>query len=97
MSGETPSEFGMSVSLGPAKVAQWRSRYLNDAASSGFDTMSTDQSFRGADAMSELEYNVAEQTECQKLLQDVPNKTSTRSRIGLRSPPDMNRQRRYSL
>ena len=97
MSGETPSEFGMPVSLGPAKVAQWRLRYLNDAASSGYDTMDTDHSVRGADAMRELEYNVAEQTECLKLLQDVPNKTSTRSRIGLRSPPDMHRQRRYSL
>ena len=97
MSGETPSEFGMSVSLGPAKVAQWRSRYFNYAASSGYDTMDTGQSVRGADAMSELEYNVDEQTERQTLLKDVPNKTFTRSRIGLRSPPDMNRQRRYSL
>ena len=55
MSGETPSELGMSVSLGPAKVAQWRLTYLNYAASSGYDTMDTGQSVRGADAMSELE------------------------------------------
>ncbi|XP_041947046.1 GTPase IMAP family member 8-like [Alosa sapidissima] len=100
MNEETPSEFEMSVSRGPPIVAWWRSRFLNFAASSGYDTMSTAQSVRGADGMSELEYSMAEQSDQQKLL-NVPNKSFIRNYIALGSPlkimSRMNPLRRNSL
>lgn len=57
MSGETTSEFGTSASHGITKVDRWRARYCNYEASSGRGTMEPAESFRGADAMSELEYS----------------------------------------